>query len=358
MGRRKGQSWFNYIGNSIPIVKLFVKGENYQDYGNPLSPTQIGNNLSVNLNSANSPKMNKQGSINPYLPALLNAGGAVIGSAVNANAQKDINEQNIAWAMQNYKMSREDAIAFWQMENDYNSPSAQMGRLKDAGLNPHLVYGSGATATGGSISSPQYQTPNLKAPQYGDAISNLSTILATQQMQSQIQKTNAETNNIKAQTEGREIDIAVKKMVGTDKMARELDAKLASSTQKEINDYRSYQIWAEAAFQNVNEDDTTGIGRDQFGDFRTAHGLSNYGQSVKQAMQSGKWINDAREAGIAQTRKNIDLLMKKADLYDDQHALNQIQIQINDFAKTLTNMGISPTSVQFLTLILSLFKQR
>lgn len=38
---------------------------------------------------------------------------------------------------------------------EYNSPKNQMARLKEAGLNPHLVYGGGATATAQSQQAPQ-----------------------------------------------------------------------------------------------------------------------------------------------------------------------------------------------------------
>ena len=50
--------------------------------------------------------------------------------------------------------NREDAtttynrqIEMWNMNNAYNDPSAQMERLRQAGLNPNLVYGNGATTT-------------------------------------------------------------------------------------------------------------------------------------------------------------------------------------------------------------------
>lgn len=46
----------------------------------------------------------------------------------------------------NYKM--------WQEMNAYNHPKAQMDRLAEAGLNPALIYGSGATTV--AASSPQY----------------------------------------------------------------------------------------------------------------------------------------------------------------------------------------------------------
>ncbi|WGL31488.1 DNA pilot protein [Dipodfec virus UOA04_Rod_1143] len=42
----------------------------------------------------------------------------------------------------------------WNAQNEYNLPVNQMQRLEDAGLNPHLVYGSGgASATASTPSS-------------------------------------------------------------------------------------------------------------------------------------------------------------------------------------------------------------
>lgn len=38
---------------------------------------------------------------------------------------------------------------FWNMQNEYNSPQAQMKRLQEAGLNPHLVYGQSSGSAAG-----------------------------------------------------------------------------------------------------------------------------------------------------------------------------------------------------------------
>lgn len=47
-------------------------------------------------------------------------------------------------------------LAMWNLNNEYNTPAQQMQRLKDAGLNPALVYGTGSSvATGVSKSAPQ-----------------------------------------------------------------------------------------------------------------------------------------------------------------------------------------------------------
>ena len=42
-----------------------------------------------------------------------------------------------------YEREKADNIAMWNMQNAYNSPVEQMKRLKEAGLNEHLVYQSG-----------------------------------------------------------------------------------------------------------------------------------------------------------------------------------------------------------------------
>lgn len=44
-------------------------------------------------------------------------------------------------------------LHLWNLQNAYNDPSAQMQRLKNAGLNPNLVYGKGATTLSAPMSS-------------------------------------------------------------------------------------------------------------------------------------------------------------------------------------------------------------
>lgn len=39
------------------------------------------------------------------------------------------------------KKAYERDLAFWNMQNEYNSPVNQMARLREAGLNPNLIYG-------------------------------------------------------------------------------------------------------------------------------------------------------------------------------------------------------------------------
>jgi len=75
------------------------------------------------------------------VPGLGTAGellGAVASGTAN-RAQRRYNDR-VAWR------ERVWALEDWNRQNAYNSPAAQMERLRQAGLNPNLVYGHGADA--------------------------------------------------------------------------------------------------------------------------------------------------------------------------------------------------------------------
>lgn len=56
-------------------------------------------------------------------------------------------------------------INMWQKQADYNAPEAQMDRLKAAGLNPNLIYGTGAKgATGVMNTAPATYMQNTEVP--------------------------------------------------------------------------------------------------------------------------------------------------------------------------------------------------
>ena len=75
-----------------------------------------------------------------------------------------------------YERQKADNIELWNMQNEYNAPVNQMRLLKEAGLNPNLVYGSGATTAQadsihtGSPGNPQFDTPDIAS--IGNSIGN------------------------------------------------------------------------------------------------------------------------------------------------------------------------------------------
>ncbi len=91
--------------------------------------------------------------------------GSVINSSSNRKAVRETNAANLQMNRENNAARRELAeyaytkdLEQWNRENEYNTPESQMRRLAEAGLNPNLVYGSGA---GQSVAA---KSPSYKAP--------------------------------------------------------------------------------------------------------------------------------------------------------------------------------------------------
>lgn len=91
---------------------------------------------------------------------LIGAGASLVGGAIESIGAGARNRKQRKFTEMMYSRQVADAERFWNMQNEYNLPSNQMARLKAAGLNPNLVYGNGADATAGSISTPSPQSYN------------------------------------------------------------------------------------------------------------------------------------------------------------------------------------------------------
>lgn len=88
------------------------------------------------------------------------AGLVQLGAAgINYASQQSANRQNIQLAQQQnmYNLNQ------WRRETDYNSPLAQIARLKAAGINPGLAYANGSMMNEGAA-SPQMISGRVQAP--------------------------------------------------------------------------------------------------------------------------------------------------------------------------------------------------
>lgn len=80
------------------------------------------------------------------------------------------NNKNRKFTREMYDRQKNDNIEFWNMQNSYNTPAAQMERFKAAGLNPNLMYGQGNNGNSSPISTPDVQPLNLRNPEWGNAL--------------------------------------------------------------------------------------------------------------------------------------------------------------------------------------------
>lgn len=87
------------------------------------------------------------------IAAIVGAASSIAGQGANAYQAGRLNKKNRKFQQDMYNQQRNHQVEAWNNMNMYNSPIAQMGRLKEAGLNPMMIYGQGAGGAG-SASSP------------------------------------------------------------------------------------------------------------------------------------------------------------------------------------------------------------
>lgn len=127
----------------------------------------------------------------------IGAGVSALGAGGNMLLTGKMNRKTRSWNEKMMHRQREWALADWEMQNQYNSPTAQMQRLKEAGLNPNLVYGGGsATQQAGVVKNTDAPGWNPETPNVGN-IGEAATMALGQYYNIQQQK--AQTDLIKTQ---------------------------------------------------------------------------------------------------------------------------------------------------------------
>lgn len=89
------------------------------------------------------------------VPLVAAAGSAAIDLAGNWIGQEASLKKNKE--LMDYQYDKD--VEMWEKANAYNDPSQQMARLKNAGLNPNLVYGNGSVVGNTSTATPSYKAP-------------------------------------------------------------------------------------------------------------------------------------------------------------------------------------------------------
>lgn len=122
---------------------------------------------------------------NPAVSSLIGSvGSGVANHLVNRSLSNNAFRQN---------------VQMWNLQNQYNSPSAQVSRLIAAGLNPALAYGGSSQVVGNSDSPPQldysgvFNQPIVQPDAVMQAQQALSMDLDREYRRKQIEKTEAET---------------------------------------------------------------------------------------------------------------------------------------------------------------------
>jgi hypothetical protein len=126
------------------------------------------------------------------------AAAAALGAGLSAAGTLGSQVGSLVGRKRQAKRANKWNIKQWERQNAYNHPRAQMQRLKEAGLNPNLIYGDSASgATGMADRPPTAEIPdaNVNVGQIGDAMDHILKGQQIRLMDAQVNQTNAVTKS-------------------------------------------------------------------------------------------------------------------------------------------------------------------
>lgn len=280
--------------------------------------------------------------IAPLIAASLIGAGASLGTTAisggsqNKRGNKAYQQQRQLMDLQfqnQTKLNQQGNEMQREMWQDTNYP-AQMKMIKEAGLNPALLYGkggAGGTTTGsqggGSASSGSAPAPQqLIMPNMMDITSKVAEIALIQAQKSKteaetkaiptnIEKTEAETKNIEANTAYTEVKTEIDK-ISLSKTPEQLDASIANVKASTEKLKAEGKLTSENTQNIINETATRVIG-----------------QTLENELTSAKTRLTETEAQGIRTK----IMQEWAKLNIEQNALElkDKEVQINKFAKEL-----------------------
>lgn len=127
--------------------------------------------------------------------SIIGGGASLIGNLLGKkSSEKAIDKQNrYNRELLEYQYDRN--LEMWNLQNQYNDPSAQMQRYSRAGLNPNLIYGAQNTA--GAVSVPSAQKAEAFSDYQDFGIGqSINQVMSGIQMSAYLQKNKAEIKNL------------------------------------------------------------------------------------------------------------------------------------------------------------------
>lgn len=125
------------------------------------------------------------------------------------NFQREENQLTRDYNLNLAKQQNQWNIEQWNRENEYNTPFAQMARMKAAGLNPDLAYGqqnlsaASPEMTAGEPGSPMDYSPVANSRTIGDTVNQAANTRLTN---AQAQLAESQANKVDAETTGQTIN--------------------------------------------------------------------------------------------------------------------------------------------------------
>lgn len=255
------------------------------------------------------------------------AGINSVNNSVGVIASANLNYKTRNWNEAMLQKQRDWAVADWNQQNEYNSPTAQMARLKAAGLNPNLVYGKGADVISQQMprsSEPKAWSPSAPSMPQDRGLSDYF----------QVQSQQATLDNLKAQNTVLANEAMLKRAQTIATMQDSEQGKFNLGLDMENRDSlnQMYDLKRESLqYNNV----ATWLRNDYYAKTQDL----NLEQTIQQIAES--------QQRTAESKQRVDNLIKSGKLQDFELQMNKSGVTKQDpiywrvIAKVLDNLGFN-----------------
>lgn len=236
--------------------------------------------------------------------SMLNTGGGLIQTGMSNK-----------FAAKQARLAYKRNIKMWNLQNEYNTPSAQMERFKQAGLNPNLIYGQGNAGNAGP--GPTYDPPKYEGPNPIPDFTGMSqTYLNAKQLEAGIEQVHANTELTKARVNTEFINQSLKAL-GRDKLSFDINKLQALlpyqlEIQKNKADASQYDVQTNVSnLMTMNlKRQTELLNQDYMRKRMTAQDIEN---DIKRArLVYDKYTNQLRKAGLTERDGVLTRLLGQA----------------------------------------------
>lgn len=269
-------------------------------------------------------------SLIPYI------GGAIIGKGLNALGSWLGVKNQQGFNAREAQKQRDWQEKMYNLQNEYNLPSAQMERLNQAGLNPNLVYGDGATTlaasvgSGASASAQQAKIPDLDI---------LGSYLNLRQQKENIDLTRAQWDLTRTQDREKEANI---ENIEADTELKEYQKNLLNSQRMKTDaDY-----WRQEWFNQILQ--ANGVFEVAVQKMKDEGAITSY--QAQQLEEQYKVLPQRLQLELDKLNQEIANLQKTGKKID-QEVLTQVAMQVNLRAQAkeaLSRVGVNNAQRNYL----------
>jgi len=242
------------------------------------------------------------------------------------------NRQNQKFSEKMYSRQYKDTVDFWGMQNEYNSPAAQMRRFEEAGLNPNLVYGQGNSGNASSLSTPDVVPVNRREPRIEGGRPDVLGVLLGQ---ADLRIKNAQAKNLETQTDLILADIATRNL-GLEQKGFNLQFD------KDMRDTQS--DFRREALRKLRNDTDVSIAENVRREIANSQSVQESVERIKTMVEQRKGMPLDRAKTAAETRN----IIRAFDLMQQDGIIKELDIE-------LKRIGLNPGSPWYATVVGRIF---